>query len=72
MKYDRTQSPSRTRVVVELDDSMVERIDLWGVPARKPSRAAAIRELLDAGLRAMTAQSTPSEHSQRGRLNDDA
>ncbi len=50
MKYNRTKPCARTRVVVELDDSLLERIDGWGVPAGKPSRAAAIRELLDASL----------------------
>lgn len=51
MRYTRNQTKPKTRVVVDLDDELLERVDGWAIPAGKPSRAAAIRHLLAEGLK---------------------
>ena len=38
------------RVVIQLPKNEVEAIDLWGVPVGMPSRAAAVRRLVQDGL----------------------
>ncbi|MBU8540813.1 hypothetical protein [Falsiroseomonas tokyonensis] len=40
------------RVIIAMPEAEVEAIDRWGVPAGMPSRTAAIRTLLQEGLRA--------------------
>ena len=50
--YARNKTPygGVSRVVVELDQDLVNEVDAWGVPAGKRSRADAIRSLLRTGL----------------------
>lgn len=43
-----------TRLQIMLDDSELAAIDDWRFKQRMPSRAAAIRELLQIGLRSVT------------------
>lgn len=43
-----------TRLQIMLDDSELAAIDDWRFKQRMPSRAAAIRELLQLGLRAVS------------------
>lgn len=43
-----------TRLQIMLDDAELEVIDDWRFKQRMPSRAAAIRELLRVGLKAVT------------------
>lgn len=50
--YNQNRTPSKdlVRVVVELDESLVEAVDGWGIPAGMKSRVAAIRSLLTKAL----------------------
>ncbi len=41
------------RIVCDLDNDLVDRIDAWAVPKGYGARVHAIRHLLDAGLKAV-------------------
>jgi metal-responsive CopG/Arc/MetJ family transcriptional regulator len=49
MDQDQTQ-----RVIVPLPSALLKRVDDWRYDHRLPSRAAAIRELLESGLSLMS------------------
>ena len=49
-KQARTAEGKQVRVVIQMPKEEVEAIDLWGVPAGMPSRNAAVRRLVKAGL----------------------
>lgn len=58
------QGKQRVRVVIEMPKEEVEAVDRWGVPAGMPSRNAALRRLLQEGLKAApapTAQEAKSD-----------
>lgn len=54
-----------TRLQIMLDDSELAAIDDWHFKQRMPSRAAAIRHLLQIGLRNET--TAPAESGRRSR-----
>lgn len=56
------QGKQRVRVVIEMPKEEVEAVDRWGVPAGMPSRNAALRRLLQEGLKtAPTSSQAESE-----------
>lgn len=66
-----TNSPRETRLQIMLDEAELQAIDDWRFRHRMPSRAAAVRQLLNLGLRTAHHDADPALRSQDfGLLNN--